>query len=200
MCAVRSPGRYRSSGARLPAARRAVTLPSAQDGRCAGPLRAVETVLNSPKQDEIGALDPSGVAVLMVAPGVDPGEQWLIRAIADLARRQDLVIVYGIGEPDSGYLASFTLTKQLRDKLPRRPVVAVLVSDHPDAARQEFDTIANLLDNSAIAIAITRAADQNPVAVQLAGHLQTRAVLQLDMTGYQPAPTDPPPARPAGQR
>jgi hypothetical protein len=156
-------------------------------------LGAVKIALNSPEWASMVTLDRSGVTVLVVAPDVDPTDQRLTSTLGDLARHHDLVIVCGTGELDNGLLASYALTMQLRDLLPRRTVVAVLVSDHPDAARQEFDTIANLVDNSAVTVAIAHATDQIPVAVRLARHLQTRTLLRLDRTGCTPIGTDRPP-------
>jgi hypothetical protein len=139
-------------------------------------------------------LDRSGVCVLAVAPEVDPTDQRLTSVFGALARNNDLVIVCGNGELDNGLLASYALTVQLRDMLPRRTVLAVLVSDHPDAARQEFDTIASLVHNSAVTVAIARAADQMPVAARLVRHLQTGALFRLDLTGCRSVATDLPPA------
>jgi hypothetical protein len=124
------------------------------------------------------------VAVLVVAHGPDVTEQWLTHSVADLARRQDLVVVCGSGEPCNDHLAPYALTTRLREKLPRRSVIAVLVSDHPDAGRHEFATIANLLDDGAVTVAVTLA-DPLPVAVRLARHLKTHTFLRLGRDGYR---------------
>jgi hypothetical protein len=150
--------------------------------------------LDWPRWEGSATLDQSGVAVLVVADGLDLAELWLTHSVADFARRHDLVVVCGGGSPDTGHLGTYALLTQLRDMLPRRTVIAVLVSDHPDAARQEFATIANLIDSGAVAVAVVLAADLTPIASLLARHLETRTLLRLDRDGYEPIPPDPAPA------
>jgi len=148
----------------------------------------VETVRidqNWPRWEGSATLDQSGVAVLVVAHGPDVTEQWLAHSVADLARRQDLVVVCGSGEPQNELLASYALTTRLREKLPRRSVIAVLVSDPPDAGRHEFATIANLLEEGAVTVAVTVGADPLQVAAHLARHLRTNTLLRLHRDGYQ---------------
>lgn len=140
---------------------------------------------NWPRWEGSAALDQSGVAVVVVAHGPDVAEPWLTHSVADLARRQDLVVVCGSGEPHAEHLAPYALTTRLREKLPRRPVIAVLVSDHPDAGRHEFATIATLLDDGAVTVAATLATDPLPVAAHLARHLKTRTFLRLGRDGYR---------------
>jgi len=152
-----------------------------------------------PTWEGSAALDASGIAVLVVAPVLDLAERWLTRAVADLARRQDLVVVCGPGGLDNaaagtGQLGSYTLTGRLRDLLPRRSVIAVLVSDHPDAERQEFAAIAGLIETSAVAVAVVLGPDPVPVAALLARHLQTGTLLLLDRDGYRRIVRDPSPA------
>jgi len=156
----------------------------------------VGTDLDRPTWEGSVALDASGVAVLVVAPGLDLAERWLTKTVADLARRQDLVVVCGPGNPASGtgQLGSYTLTGQLRDLLPRRSVIAVLVSDHPEAERQEFAAIAGLIESSAVAVAVVFGPDPVPVAALLARHLQTGTLLLLDRDGYRRIVRDPSPA------
>lgn len=140
---------------------------------------------NWPRWESSATLDQSGVAVLIVPHSPAGAGQWLTHSIADLARRQDLVVVCGSGCPDTAYLASYALTTRLREQLPRRPVIAVLVSDHPDAGRHEFATIAKILEDGAVTVAVTLAADPLPVAAHLARHLQTHTFLRLDQDGYR---------------
>jgi len=141
--------------------------------------------------DRRGWGDRSGVAVLLVPCGLDPAEHGLTSTVADLARRQDLVVVCGSDGTDAGHLGSYGLTTELRDLLPRRAVIAVLVSDHSDAARQELAAIANLLDNGAVVVAVALASDPLPVAALLARHLETCSLLRLDRGGYQRVSPDP---------
>ena len=140
---------------------------------------------NWPRWEGSATLDRSGVAVLVVVHGPDVAERWLTLSVADLARRQDLVVVCGSAGPNTEHLAPYALTTRLRDELPRRAVIAVLVSEHPDAGRHEFSTIANLIDDGAVTVAATLAADPLPVAAHLARHLQTHTFLRLDRTGYR---------------
>jgi hypothetical protein len=154
----------------------------------------VEIDADSTGRDSDPELDRSGVSVLVIMDGLDLVEQRLTRTVADLARRQDLVVVCGSGAQDAGGPGPYTLTSQLREMLPRRAVVAVLVSDHPDAAREEFATIADLLDNGPVAVAVASAPDPQPVAVLLARHLQTSSLLRLDRDGYQCISPGPSPA------
>jgi len=139
-----------------------------------------------PRWEGSATLDQSGVAVLVAAHGLDVAEPWLTHSVADLARRQDLVVVCGSDKPHAEHLAPYALTTRLREKLPRRPV---LISDHPDAGRHEFATIANLLDDGAVTVAATLAADPLPVAAHLARHLKTRTFLRLDRDGYRRIPS-----------
>lgn len=140
---------------------------------------------NWPRWEASATLDRSGVAVLVVANGPDVAEHWLAHSVADLARRQDLVVVCGSAEPPDDHLAPYALTTRLREKLPRRSVIAVLVSDHPDAGRHEFATIADILDDGAVTVAVTLAADPLPVAAHLARHLRTNTFLRLDRDGFR---------------
>jgi hypothetical protein len=157
-------------------------------------VESVGVDLDWPRWEGSATLDRSGVAVLVVADGLDLAEQWLSYSVADFARQHDLVVVCGAEGTHSGPLGSYALTAQLREMLPRRAVIAVLVSDHSDAARQEFATIANLIDSSAVAVAVVLAEDVVAVAVLLARHLETLALLRLDRDGYQPISSDAGPA------
>jgi hypothetical protein len=132
--------------------------------------------------------------VLLVASGRDLSEEWLTNSVADLARRQDVVVVCPVGDPDATPHGSYTFTSQLRDLLPRRVVIAVLVSERPDAAGQEGATIASLVDDGAIAVAVARAADMTPVAAGLARCLRTRTLLQLSRDGFRRVALDAPTA------
>jgi hypothetical protein len=141
----------------------------------------MEIDLERPRRNGTALLDrSSGVAVLAVTAGLDVAEQGLTGTVVDLARRQDLALVCGPGGP-----GPYALTSHLRAALPRRPVIAVLVSDRPDAARQEFAAIANLLDNGAVAVAVALCAEPERVARLLAEHLRTYALLRLDRAGYR---------------
>lgn len=161
----------------------------------------VETVdidLDRPGWGDRATLDGSDVAVLIVPPALGPAEPGLSGTVAALARRQDLVVVCVSDATGDGPLGSYGLTSELRDLLPRRDVIAVLVSDHSDAgsdrcaaARQEFAAIASLLDNGAVVVAVALAPDPVPVAVLLARHLETCSLLRLDRGGYQRASPDP---------
>jgi len=166
--------------------------------------------------DRPGWGDRSGVAVLLVPVGLDPAEHGLTSTVADLARRQDLVVVCGSDGTDAGHLGSYSLTSELRTLLPRRSVIAVLVSDHyragtdgagtdgartdgartdgagtDEAARQEFAAIASLLDNGAVVVAVALASDPVPVAALLARHLETCSLLRLDRGGCRRVSPDP---------
>ena len=161
--------------------------------------------------DRPGWGDRSGVAVLLVPVGLDPAEHGLTSTVADLARRQDLVVVCGSDGTDAGHLGSYSLTSELRTLLPRRSVIAVLVSDHyragtdgagtdgaradgagtDEAARQEFAAIASLLDNGAVVVAVALASDPGPVAALLARHLETCSLLRLDRGGCRRVSPDP---------
>lgn len=171
------------------------TLPLESES-CTAPITSIKTTVetvqidrNWPRWEGSATLDQSGVAVLVAAHGLDVAEPWLTHSVADLARRQDLVVVCGSSQPHAEHLAPYALTTRLREKLPRRSVIAVLISDHPDAGRHEFATIAGLLDDGAVTVAATLAADPLPVAAHLARHLKTHTFLRLDRDGYRRIPS-----------
>jgi hypothetical protein len=126
-----------------------------------------------------------GVLIVMLSATGDPGGGLGCEAtaLADLARHQELVVVYGLGAEGRGLPGVHALVTSLRALLSRQSIVAVLVDDHPNAAQQEFATIAGLIQDGAVAVAVALAADPLGTARLLAKHLGADPVQWLGSDG-----------------
>jgi hypothetical protein len=103
----------------------------------------------------------------------------MIAVLAELATRQELVIVYGYASPPPGSLAPHRFVTALRAELPRQAIVAVLVDPTSPARPPEHDLLAGLLNEGAVAVAVVNVADPAPATSVLACPLDADLALRL---------------------
>ena len=101
----------------------------------------------------------------------------LISALASLATRHELVIVCGTRDSTPATGDGPPLVAGLRLHLPRQQIIAVVVG--PDPHPHEAALVAELLNDGALPVVLTTAADPEPVARLLAPALDADQVVQV---------------------
>ena len=126
---------------------------------------------------------PQTTVVTLTGPDVGSGGAAVAAILAELAARDELVVVLGRPERGDG-LSPHALVTELRARLPRHRVVAVLVeAGHPVPGvvpGTEVEFLADLLQAGAVPVAVTIAANPNWAAVELAQRLDADRVLQAN--------------------
>lgn len=137
-------------------------------------------------------VDPERTATSVVAlPAASgtPGTGQLVAALVGLATRQELVVVSVVPERPRTGLDGYPLVAGLRLHLPRHRVVAVVVGPSPHA--DEVALIANLVNDGALPVVLTTAANPDPVALHLAAAFDADHVLCVSpdhLDGILPQP------------
>jgi hypothetical protein len=107
-----------------------------------------------------------------------------LSALAELAVRHELVIVYGVDGPTDHAPTAHALIEAVRGRLPRFKITAVLIDAYPRrAGRTECAMLEQLLDEGTLAMAVVAASDPGPTAGALATRLDADLALRL---GYDP--------------
>jgi NNP family nitrate/nitrite transporter-like MFS transporter len=112
--------------------------------------------------------------------------QWgaaaVVARLADLATRDELVVVYGSDTPARPHREGNVVVAGLRDRLPRHKVVAVQVEPAGDVSGRDATLVSDFVDAGAIAVAVTPTRAVGTVAAQLSTYLRADRVLKVSYT------------------
>ncbi|GEM_PF-4703368 len=135
----------------------------------------------------IGELIALTTVLAFAAPDADNGLAAAIDTVAELAHADELLVVYGHGEPSRGQppgdprggrqLTPSAFVAALRACLPRREVVAVLVDADGEPRRAEYALLEELLDVGVLPVVVTSTPDAGVLATHLAARLHADRVL-----------------------
>jgi hypothetical protein len=137
-----------------------------------------------PRQAPLAIESTATAVVAVAADDTETHGPAMVAALAELATRQELVIVYGYLKPPDGSLPPHRLITALRAELPRQVIVAVLLEAASPVAAPERELLADLLNDGTIAITVVDIPDPTPFARTIAHSLD--ADLALRLTPGQP--------------
>jgi NNP family nitrate/nitrite transporter-like MFS transporter len=103
----------------------------------------------------------------------------VVAGLAELATTDELVVVYGVDEPDRLGLSAAGLAAGLRARLPRHSVEAVPVDEHPELLGRDALLVGEHMEAGTLAIAVTSTASLHRVAADLSIYLQADRVLTV---------------------
>ena len=95
--------------------------------------------------------------------------------LAELATRQELVIVYAPDVRSAGTLTAAQLVAALRDRLPRHQIAAVLVSSGEPPDLTAWALLQDLTDDGALPVAVVEGRDLRDITRTAARHLRANA-------------------------
>ena len=110
------------------------------------------------------------------------GAAAVVARLAELATRDELVVVYGADERPRPWLSGQALAAGLRDRLPRHDVVAVRVAQHPEAFGRDALLVGEYVEAGTLAIAVTPTVRLRSVAADLSSRLRADRVLIVSYT------------------
>jgi NNP family nitrate/nitrite transporter-like MFS transporter len=103
----------------------------------------------------------------------------VVAGLAELATSDELVVVYGVDEPERLGLSAAGLAAGLRARLPRHSVVAVPVDEHPELLGMDALLVGEHIEVGTLAIAVTSTASLRRVAADLSIYLQADRTLTV---------------------
>jgi len=103
----------------------------------------------------------------------------VVAGLAELATSDELVVVYGVDEPDRLGLSAAGLAAGLRARLPRHSVVAAPVDERPELLGRDALLVGEHIEAGRLAIAVTSTASVHRVAADLSIYLQADRVLTV---------------------
>lgn len=110
------------------------------------------------------------------------GAAAVVASLAELATKDELVVVYGTDQRPRPWLTGQSLAAGLRNRLPRHSVVAVRIGERPEALGQDALLLSEYVDAGTLAIAVTPAIGLRSVAADLSIYLQADRVLTVSYT------------------
>ncbi|OLB81365.1 MAG: hypothetical protein AUI14_03625 [Actinobacteria bacterium 13_2_20CM_2_71_6] len=129
--------------------------------------------------------EPSPTAMTVAVVG-ESDTRWgaaaVVARLAELAVRDELVVVYGSDDAARPRRNANVLVTGLRDRLPRHSVVAVRVGLHTGSLGRHAALFGEFVESGAVAIAVTPTVDVRGVAAELSSYLQADRVLKVSYT------------------
>ncbi len=130
------------------------------------------------------APEPSPTAMTVAVVG-ESDTRWgaaaVVARLAELAARDELVVVYGSDEPTRPRPGTNVLVTGLRDRLPRHRIVAVPVG-HTGSLGRHAALFGEFVESGAVPIAVTPTEDLRDVAAELSTYLRADRVLMVSYT------------------
>ncbi len=123
---------------------------------------------------------PQTTVVILCGSDTGSGGSAIAALLAELATRDELVVVYSQPERTHRPPGPHALVAELRILLPRHRVVAVLVGADRSVPQAESELLRDLLHGGTVTVACTTAANPTWPAVELASQLDADRVLQAD--------------------
>ncbi|HEY0001022.1 MAG TPA: MFS transporter [Actinoplanes sp.] len=110
------------------------------------------------------------------------GATAVVARLAELATRDELVVVYGADEEARSSVAAGAFAAGLRNRLPRHSVVALEVANDAETLGRDALLLGEYLDAGALAIAVAPTVHLHSVAADLSLYLQADRVLVVSYT------------------
>jgi len=137
--------------------------------------------MRTAEPEEAGSTATTVVAVTAADTVVNGSA--LAALLADLAARHELAIVYAVGYQPPGSLHPTTFVAELRRRLNRQHVVAVVADSAPRADHADFALLSELLDDGAVVVAVVDVRDPLPMATVLAVRLEADQTTRVEPDG-----------------
>jgi MFS family permease len=128
---------------------------------------------------------PSPTAMTVAVVGESDtrlGAAAVVARLAELAVRDELVVVYGSDDPTGPRLNTNVLVTGLRERLPRHSVVAVRVGRQTGSLGRHAAQVVEFVESGAVAIAVTPTVDLGSVTAELSAYLEADRVLTVSYT------------------
>lgn len=126
------------------------------------------------------APSPTALSLVVVSGSdTDYGAPAVVATIAELATRDEVVVVCGQAERKSRRMSPHALLAGLRNRLPRHQIMAVLVDTQVPAFARDCALLRSLLEVGAVPVAVTSTTDPGWQAVELAQQLQVDRMLYV---------------------